>query len=81
MEDTHISPKLFKDIQPGQCFSPKNSHVVYIKHSNAVSFDLEGKDHIFSLRDEVFPKFMSGDNYQKMLNHLYNHDQIVNKGI
>lgn len=71
--------KLFKELNQYTVFTVEGSREVCIKHSNAVSFNLEGKDCIFALNDRCYPKIVDKETFNTLMNHVNNHNSVFKK--
>lgn len=66
----------YKNLRRGAIFSPSGKDVVCVKHSNAVAFDLQGNDHIFSLFDEVIVREVPKQDYFSFIDRLKKQDLL-----
>lgn len=67
-------PVRYADLQRGQMFTIHGSRKLYIKHSNAVCFDEEGKDTILALNDPCYPKVVDRGIYHKFFRYVLRQD-------
>jgi hypothetical protein len=70
-------PLLFSQLKRGSVFTCKGSYRPFIKHSDAVSLDVDGKDHCLSHRQEVFPKRVSTETFHRLTNLMIAHDRVL----
>ena len=71
----------YKDIKQGQVFQYRGSErPIFIKHSDAVSFDENGRDAVFGLLDPcIIIRSIDQDLYNLLWSYIHKHDKIFKR--
>ena len=70
-------PFAYKRIWNKSIFSLHGQKELYIKHSDAVAFDIDGNPHVFSGYDVCWPKRVTPEEYKQFMEHCHKHDEEV----